>query len=70
VTGGVVTGRLAWRRRIHRLSTLLQLEAAVRGIQITQLPPADRARFRLFARLGRGKDQAIQPGEAADGTPT
>jgi len=46
-------------------ATLLQLEGAVRGIRITQLPPADRARLRLLARLGREEDQATGPGGAA-----
>lgn len=42
-------------------ATLLQLEGAVRGIRITQLPPADRARLRLVAKLGREEDQATGP---------
>jgi hypothetical protein len=46
-------------------ATLVCLEAAVRGIRITQLPPADRARLRLVARLGREEDQATGPGGAA-----
>lgn len=46
-------------------ATLLQLEGAVRGIRITQLPPADRARLRLFARLWREEDQATGRGGAA-----
>ncbi|MEW6226363.1 MAG: EAL domain-containing protein [Chloroflexota bacterium] len=47
-------------------ATLLQLEAAVRGVRISQLPQADRARLRLLARLGRGVNQAIRSGGAAD----
>ena len=42
-------------------ATLLQLEGAVRGIRITQLPPPDRARLRLVAKLGREEDQATGP---------
>lgn len=34
-------------------ATLLRLEGATRGIRVTQLPPAERARLRLFVRLGR-----------------
>ena len=34
-------------------TTLLQLEGATRGIRVTQLSPAERAKLRLFARLGR-----------------
>ncbi len=33
--------------------TLIRLEGATRGIRVTQLPPAERARLRLFVRLGR-----------------
>jgi PAS domain S-box-containing protein len=51
-------------------ATLLQLEAAVRGVRVTQLPQADRARLRLIARLGRGEDQAIRAASPADGTRT
>jgi len=53
------------RPRLATGATLLQLEGAVRGIRITQLPPADRARLRLVARLGREEDQATTPGGAA-----
>jgi PAS domain S-box-containing protein len=53
------------RPRLATGVTLLQLEGAVRGIRITQLPPADRARLRLLATLGREKDQATRPCGAA-----
>lgn len=53
------------RPRLATEATLLQLEGAVRGIRITQLPPADRARLRLVARLGREEDRATGPGGAA-----
>ncbi len=41
------------RPRLATTATLLRLEGAARGIRVTQLSPADRARLRLFARLGR-----------------
>lgn len=41
------------RRRLASGATLLQLEGATRGIRVTQLSPAERARLRLFVRLGR-----------------
>lgn len=53
------------RPRLATGATLLQLEGAVRGIRITQLPPADRARLRLLAKLGREEDQATSPGGTA-----
>jgi hypothetical protein len=34
-------------------ATLLRLEGATRGIRVTQLPPAERARLRHLVRLGR-----------------
>ncbi|HUS22471.1 MAG TPA: EAL domain-containing protein [Aeromicrobium sp.] len=34
-------------------TTLLQLEGATRGMRITELPHAERARLRLFAKLAR-----------------
>lgn len=49
----------AWERlrqarpRLATVATLQRLEGAVRGIRVSQLSPADRARLRLFARLGR-----------------
>lgn len=49
----------AWERlrqvqpRLASRATLLQLEGATRGIRVTQLSPAERARLRLFVRLGR-----------------
>lgn len=49
----------AWERlrqlqpRLASGGTLLQLEGATRGIRVTQLSPAERARLRLFVRLGR-----------------
>ena len=49
----------AWERlrqvrpRLASGATLLQLEGATRGIRVTQLSPAERARLRLFVRLGR-----------------
>ncbi|MEX1172797.1 MAG: EAL domain-containing protein, partial [Chloroflexota bacterium] len=49
----------AWERlrqdrpRLASGTTLLQLEGATRGIRVTQLSPAERARLRLFVRLGR-----------------
>lgn len=49
----------AWerlRQRRPRLASgtiLLQLEGATRGIRVTQLSLAERARLRLFVRLGR-----------------
>jgi PAS domain S-box-containing protein len=55
----------AWERLRQRQpglatgATLLQLEGATRGMRVTQLAPAERARLRLFARLGR---EGPQPG--------
>jgi EAL domain-containing protein (putative c-di-GMP-specific phosphodiesterase class I) len=46
------------RPRLAKGLTLLRLEGAVRGIRITRLPPADRARLQLVARLAREGDQA------------
>jgi hypothetical protein len=49
----------AWERirgtqpRLATAATLLQLEGATRGITVSQLSPAERARHRLFVRLGR-----------------
>jgi len=49
----------AWERlrrshpRLATAATLLQLEGATRGITVSQLSPAERARLRLFVRLGR-----------------
>lgn len=49
----------AWERlrvstpRIATATTLLQLEGASRGIRVSQLSPPERARLRLFARLGQ-----------------
>ncbi len=54
----------AWERLRHgqpRLATgttLLQLEGAIRGIRITQIPPPERARLRLFAKRGEGSQPA------------
>jgi hypothetical protein len=48
---------LGRRQRAEDLP-IARLEGAVRGIRITQLPPADRARLRLLARLGREADQS------------
>jgi EAL domain-containing protein (putative c-di-GMP-specific phosphodiesterase class I) len=48
----------AWERlrrtqpRLATAATLLQLEGATRGITVSQLSPAERARHRLFVRLG------------------
>ena len=39
--------------RLATGATLLSLEGAVRGVRVTQLSPGDRARLRLFAKLGR-----------------
>jgi hypothetical protein len=41
------------RPRLATPATLLMLEGAVRGIRVTQLPPDERARLRLVAKLGR-----------------
>jgi DNA transformation protein len=47
----------AWKRlrvstpRTATAATLLQLEGATRGIRVSQLSTAERARLRLFARL-------------------
>jgi hypothetical protein len=41
------------RPRLATAATLLQLEGATRGITVSQLSPAERARHRLFVRLGR-----------------
>ncbi|HET9519688.1 MAG TPA: EAL domain-containing protein [Candidatus Limnocylindrales bacterium] len=49
----------AWERlrrtqpQLATAATLLQLEGATRGITVSQLSPAERARHRLFVRLGR-----------------
>ena len=49
----------AWERlrqvrpRLASGATLIQIEGATRGIRVTQLSPAERARLRLFVRLGR-----------------
>ncbi len=49
----------AWERlrqvrpRLASGTALLQLEGATRGVRVTQLSPAERAKLRLFVRLGR-----------------
>lgn len=49
----------AWERlrsarpTLATAAALLRLEGATRGIRVTQLPPAERARLRSFVRLGR-----------------
>lgn len=54
----------AWERlrdthpRLATAATLLQLEGATRGRRVTQLPPAERARLRLFVRLDRQASSA------------
>lgn len=49
----------AWERLreiqpgIATARTLLQLEGAARGIRVGELPPAERAKLKLFVKLGR-----------------